>query len=103
MNVAHAEELEQIRASVREFALREMAPHVMENDESQKLPLDILRALGDLGMMGVIIPEEFGGAGLGYETYVAIIEELSRIDPSIGLSVAAHNSLCTNHIYLYGT
>ncbi len=103
MNVAHAEELEQIRASVREFALKEMKPHVMENDESQKLPLDILRALGDLGMMGVIIPEEFGGAGLGYETYVAVIEELSRIDPSIGLSVAAHNSLCTNHIYLYGT
>ncbi len=103
MNVAHAEELEQIRASVREFALREMAPHVMENDESQRLPIDILRALGDLGMLGVIIPEEFGGAGLGYETYVAVIEELSRIDPSIGLSVAAHNSLCTNHIYLYGT
>ncbi len=103
MNVAHAEELEQIRASVREFALKEMAPHVMENDESQKLPLDILRALGDLGMMGVIIPEEFGGAGLGYETYVAVIEELSRIDPSVGLSVAAHSSLCTNHIYLYGT
>ena len=103
MNVAHAEELEQIRASVREFALREMAPHVMEYDESQKFPIDILRALGDLGMLGVIIPEEFGGAGLGYETYVAVIEELSRIDPSIGLSVAAHNSLCTNHIYLYGT
>ncbi len=103
LNVAHAEELEQIRASVREFALREMAPHVMEYDESQKFPLDILRALGDLGMLGVIIPEEFGGAGLGYETYVAVIEELSRIDPSIGLSVAAHNSLCTNHLYLYGT
>jgi alkylation response protein AidB-like acyl-CoA dehydrogenase len=103
LNVTHAEELEQIRASVREFALKEMAPHVMENDESQKFPADILRALGDLGMLGVIIPEEFGGAGLGYETYVAVIEELSRIDPSIGLSVAAHNSLCTNHIYLYGT
>ncbi len=103
LNVAQAEELQQIRASVREFALQEMAPHVMEHDESQKLPLDILKALGDLGMMGVIIPEEFGGAGLGYETYVAVIEELSRIDPSIGLSVAAHNSLCTNHIYLYGT
>ncbi len=103
MNVAQAEELQQIRASVREFALQEMAPHVMENDESQKFPIDIMRALGDLGMLGVIIPEEFGGAGLGYETYVAVIEELSRIDPSIGLSVAAHNSLCTNHIYLYGT
>ena len=103
MNVTHEEELEQIRASVREFALKEMAPHVMEYDESQKFPIEILRALGDLGMLGVIIPEEFGGAGLGYETYVAVIEELSRIDPSIGLSVAAHNSLCTNHIYLYGT
>ncbi len=103
MTVAHAEELEQIRASVRECALHEMAPHVMEHDESQKFPIDLLRALGDLGMLGVIIPEEFGGAGLGYETYVAVIEELSRIDPSIGLSVAAHTSLCTNHIYLYGT
>lgn len=103
MNVAHAEELQQIRASVREFALKEMAPHVMENDESQRFPADILKALGELGMLGVIIPEEFGGAGLGYEIYVAVIEELSRIDPSIGLSVAAHSSLCTNHIYLYGT
>jgi len=95
--------LQQIRASVREFALKEMAPHVMENDESQRFPADILKALGELGMLGVIIPEEFGGAGLGYEIYVAVIEELSRIDPSIGLSVAAHSSLCTNHIYLYGT
>lgn len=103
MNVAHAEELQQIRASVREFALKEMAPHVMENDESQRFPADIMKALGELGMLGVIIPEEFGGAGLGYEIYVAVIEELSRIDPSIGLSVAAHSSLCTNHIYLYGT
>jgi len=103
LNATHTEELEQIRASVREFALNEIAPRVMEYDESQKFPIDVLKALGALGMLGVLIPEELGGAGLGYETYVAVIEELSRIDPSIGLSVAAHNSLCTNHLYMYGT
>jgi len=98
----HTEELEEIRRSVREFAQEEMAPHVMEFDESQEFPRGILDELGKLGMLGVIIPEKYGGAGLGYPAYVAVIEELSRVDPSIGLSIAAHNSLCTNHIYMFG-
>jgi alkylation response protein AidB-like acyl-CoA dehydrogenase len=97
------DEILEIRRSVREFALEEIHPHVMEWDESQKLPLETLRQLGELGMMGVIIPESHGGSGLGYPAYAAVIEELARVDPSIGLSVAAHNSLCTNHIFQFGT
>ena len=100
---SRAEEIEEIRRSVREFARQEIAPHVMEYDESQELPLPILRKLGELGMLGVIIPEGYGGSGMGYLAYAAVIEELARVDPSIGLSVAAHNSLCTNHIFTYGT
>ena len=103
MDLLHDDELEEIRRTVREFALEEIAPRVMQFDESQEFPRGILESLGELGMLGVIIPEEFGGAGLGYPAYAAVIEELSRVDPSIGLSVAAHNSLCTNHIYTYGT
>jgi hypothetical protein len=97
------QEIDEIRRSVREFARREIAPHVLEWDESQHLPREVLAKLGELGMMGVIIPQEHGGSGLGYPAYAAVIEELARVDPSIGLSVAAHNSLCANHIYLYGT
>jgi len=102
LDILHTEELEEIRRSVREFAQEEMAPHVMKFDESQEFPRGILDELGKLGMLGVIIPEKYGGAGLGYPAYVAVIEELSRVDPSIGLSIAAHNSLCTNHIYMFG-
>lgn len=97
------EDLETIRQTVRDFAREAIAPKVRELDESQKFPAEILRRLGELGFLGVLIPEEYGGAGLGYSAYVAIIEELSRVDPSIGLSVAAHNSLCTNHVYTFGT
>jgi alkylation response protein AidB-like acyl-CoA dehydrogenase len=98
-----SEDLETIRQTVRDFAREAIAPRVREFDESQKFPAEILRRLGELGFLGVLIPEEYGGAGLGYSAYVAVIEELSRVDPSIGLSVAAHNSLCTNHVYTFGT
>ena len=92
-----------LRKAVREFALAEIAPHVLEWDEAQTFPLDAVKKAGELGFLGAIFPEEYGGAGFGYIEYSIIIEELSRVDPSIGLIVAAHNSLCTNHIYLAGS
>ena len=97
------EEQQQVKFSVREFAEAEIAPHVMEWDETQHFPVEIIPKLAELGLMGVIFPEEYGGAGLGYIEYAAIIEELSRVDGSVGISVAAHNSLCSNHIYTFGT
>src|SRR5579864_1777797 len=93
----------QLRKSVREFAEGEIAPHVMEWDEAQIFPLEVVRKLGQLGYMGAIFPEELGGAGLGYIDYTIIIEELSRVDGSVGIIVAAHTSLCSNHIYKSGT
>ncbi|HEY0322415.1 MAG TPA: acyl-CoA dehydrogenase [Pyrinomonadaceae bacterium] len=98
-----SEEQQQVKASVREFAEGEIAPHVMEWDETQHFPVELLPKLADLGLMGVIFPEEYGGAGMGYIEYVTIIEELSRVDGSVGISIAAHNSLCSNHIYMFGT
>ncbi|HLK17487.1 MAG TPA: acyl-CoA dehydrogenase [Bryobacteraceae bacterium] len=92
----------QLRKTVREFAQAEIAPHVLEWDEEQIFPLDVIKHAGRLGFLGAIFPEEVGGAGLGYIDYAIIIEELARVDPSVGLIVAAHNSLCTNHIYLAG-
>src|SRR5262249_16453831 len=97
------EEQQQIKRSVREFAESEIAPHVMEWDESQHFPIELKPKLAELGLMGVLFPEEYGGAGMGYVKYATIIEELSRVDGSIGISVAAHNSLCSNHIYQYGS
>jgi len=97
------EEQKQLRRSVREFAEGEIAPHVMEWDEASHFPVEILPKLGEMGLLGVIFPEEYGGAGLGYIEYALAIEELSRVDGSIGLIVAAHNSLCSNHIYKFGT
>jgi len=93
----------QLRREVREFAMAEIAPHVMEWDESQTFPLEVIRKLGKLGYMGAIFPEEYGGAGLGYVEYSIIIEELSRVDGSVGIIVAAHTSLCSNHIYKAGS
>src|SRR5208283_2705795 len=93
----------QLRREVREFAAAEIAPHVMEWDEAQTFPLEAIRKLGRLGYMGAIVPEEYGGAGLGYVEYSIIIEELSRVDGSVGIIVAAHTSLCSNHIYKAGT
>ncbi|MDQ2776450.1 MAG: acyl-CoA dehydrogenase family protein, partial [Acidobacteriota bacterium] len=93
----------QLRKSVRDFAEAEIAPHVLEWDENQIFPLEVIKKAGEMGLMGSIFPEELGGAGLGYIEYSIIIEELARVDPSVALIVAAHNSLCTNHIYLAGS
>jgi alkylation response protein AidB-like acyl-CoA dehydrogenase len=92
----------QLRKTVREFAEAEIAPHVLQWDEEQIFPLEAIKHAGRLGFLGAIFPEELGGAGLGYIDYAIIIEELARVDPSVGLIVAAHNSLCTNHIFLAG-
>ncbi len=92
-----------LRRTMREFAEAEMKPHVMEWDEAQHFPPGILRSLGELGALGVIFSEDLGGADLGYIDYAVIVEELARVDPSIALSLAAHVSLATNHIYLHGT
>jgi alkylation response protein AidB-like acyl-CoA dehydrogenase len=92
-----------LRKTVREFAEAEIAPHVLEWDEEQIFPLEAIKKAGQLGLLGAIFPEELGGAGLGYVDYAIIIEELSRVDPSVGLIVAAHNSLCTNHIFVAGS
>jgi len=103
MNFELTEEQKQIKASVREFAESEIAPHVMEWDEAQHFPVELQPKLGELGLLGVLFPEEYGGAGMGYVEYATIIEELSRVDGSVGISVAAHNSLCSNHIFSYGS
>ena len=103
MNFELNEEQQQIKMSVREFAESEIKPHVMEWDETQHFPIELRPKLAELGLMGVIFPEEYGGAGMGYIEYATIIEEIARIDGSVGLSVAAHNSLCSNHIYMFGT
>jgi hypothetical protein len=97
------EEQKQIKMSVREFAEAEIAPHVMEWDENQHFPIELKPNLAQLGLMGVLFPEEYGGAGMGYVEYATIIEELSRVDGSVGISVAAHNSLCSNHIFQFGS
>jgi alkylation response protein AidB-like acyl-CoA dehydrogenase len=103
MEFTFTAEQEQLRRTVREFAMAEIAPHVLEWDEAQKFPAEVIRKLGQLGFLGIVFPEEYGGAGLGYIDYSIIIEELARVDPSVGLIVAAHNSLCTNHIFTAGT
>jgi len=103
MNFELNEEQEQIKNSVREFAESEIRPHVMEWDESQHFPEELRPHLAELGLMGVLFPEEYGGAGMGYVEYATIIEEIARVDGSVGLSVAAHNSLCSNHIYMFGS
>ena len=91
-----------IRNTIREFAEKNIRPVIMDYDELQKFPMEIMKQLGGLGFLGILVPEEYGGANLGYVEYAIIIEELSRVDPSIGLSVAAHNGLCTNHINRFG-
>jgi alkylation response protein AidB-like acyl-CoA dehydrogenase len=96
------EEQELTRRTVREFAEREIAPRSRKLDETQEFPLDLMRRLGSMGLLGVVFPPEYGGAGLTYPDFALIIEELARVDGAIALSVAAHNSLCSNHIYLAG-
>src|SRR5437879_9010964 len=100
---AVTEEQEQLRRSVCEFAEGEIAPHVMEWDEASHFPMEIMPKLAEMGLLGVIFPEQYGGAGLGYIEYALAIEELARVDGSVGLIVAAHNSLCSNHIFKFGT
>lgn len=95
------EQLKLIQQSIREFAEKEIVPFIMKYDESQEFPREIFTKLGEQGFMGILVPEEFGGAGLGYTHYALVVEELARYDPSISLSVAAHNGLCTNHINLF--
>ena len=96
------ESMKMVQEVARSFAEKEIRPVVMKYDESQEFPFDIMHKLGEIGFLGIIFPESYGGAGLGYLEYITIIEEISRVDPSIGLSIAAHNSLCTNHIYTFG-
>src|SRR5690606_17566195 len=91
-----------IKNTIREFAEKTIKPVVMQYDESQEFPMEIIKQLGDLGFLGILVPEEYGGAGLGYTEFAIVIEELARIDPSIALSVAAHNGLGTNHILRFG-
>ena len=97
------EEQKAIRDAAREFARKEIDPLVEELDETQTFPKELFAKIGELGFLGIIFPEELGGSGLGYVEYVLIITELGKVDPAIALSVAAHNSLCTNHIYKFGT
>jgi alkylation response protein AidB-like acyl-CoA dehydrogenase len=103
MDFRQSELTEQVAQSAKDFALQYIKPHLMEWDESQEFPVHIFKALGKLGMMGVLVPEEYGGTGLGYYEYSAIIQEIAKVCGSIGLSVAAHNSLCTGHILYFGS
>ncbi len=103
MDFSLTDEQQHLRRTVREFAEAEIASHVMEWDEASQFPSEIIPKLAEMGFLGVIFPEKYGGAGMGYLEYAIIIEELSRVDGSVGIIVAAHNSLCTNHIYKFGT
>jgi alkylation response protein AidB-like acyl-CoA dehydrogenase len=98
MNFEKSESQLMIAQMVRDFVDKEIRPHVMTWDESQEFPREVFRKMGELGLMGVLVPETYGGSGLGYFEYISVIEEVAKVCGSIGLSVAAHNSLCTNHI-----
>jgi alkylation response protein AidB-like acyl-CoA dehydrogenase len=102
MNFEYSENQNMIAQMVRDFAEKEIRPHVMKWDESQEFPRELFRKMGALGMMGVLVPEQYGGAGLSYFEYISVIEEVAKVCGSIGLSTAAHNSLCTNHILEFG-
>lgn len=102
MQTETMDNLKMIAETARDFAEINIRPNIMEWDESQTFPKELFHQMGDMGFMGIIIPEEYGGSGLGYNEYVTILDEVSQVDPSIGLSIAAHNSLCTNHIYEFG-
>ncbi|MEN0004581.1 MAG: acyl-CoA dehydrogenase family protein [Bacteroidota bacterium] len=102
MVVSRQESLQLIKDSARDFAETRIRPHVMEWDEAQIFPKDLFHEMGDYGFLGILVPEHYGGAGLGYQEYITVIEEIGKVCGSIGLSVAAHNSLCTNHILMFG-
>lgn len=96
------EEIEMIRSAAKDFAEQHIKPHVMEWDETQHFPVDLFKKMGEMGFTGVLVPEEYGGAGLNYQAYITVIDEIAQVCGSIGLSVAAHNSLCTGHIMTFG-
>src|SRR5687768_17759500 len=102
MNFEMNEVTGQVAQMARDFAQQHIKPYVMEWDESQEFPVQVFKKMGELGMMGVLVPEQYGGAGLSYFEYKTIIEEVAKVCGSIGLSVAAHNSLCTGHIMTFG-
>jgi len=103
MDFSYSETQKMIAETIRDFGAQHIKPDMMKWDESQEFPIHVFKALGELGLMGVLVPEEFGGSGLGYDEYVTVVDEISQIDSSIGLSVAAHNSLCIGHILQFGT
>jgi len=102
MDLTLPDHVEALRLEVRKFAEKEIRPHVMAWDEAKTFPSAVVKQLGEMGMMGVIFPEQYGGAGMGYLEYATVVEELSRVDGSVGITVAAHNSLCSNHIFSMG-
>lgn len=102
MNFSLTEEQRAVQEAARDFALGEVDPIVDETDEAQRFPMEVVKKAGELGFLGVIFPEELGGAGMGYVEYVLVVTELSKVDPSVGITIAAHNSLGTNHIYKFG-
>ena len=102
MDFAYSETQKMIAETVRDFGAQHIKPHMMDWDDNQEFPVHVFKALGELGLMGILVPEEFGGSGLTYDEYITVIDEISQIDSSIGLSLAAHNSLCTGHILQFG-
>ncbi len=103
LDFSYSESVRMVAETVSNFAKKEILPNVSEWDEQQWFPFELFQKMGELGLMGMLVPEEYGGSGLGYFEYVAAIVELTKVDPSVGLSMAAHNSLCTNHILTFGT
>lgn len=103
MDFSYSETQKMIAETIKDFGAQHIKPYMMDWDNSQEFPVHVFKALGELGLMGVLVPEEFGGSGLTYDEYVTVIDEISQIDSSIGLSVAAHNSLCTGHILQFGS
>jgi len=103
MDFSYAKELEIIAHAANAFAKQYILPHRQEWDKSQTFPIDVFRKAGELGFMGILVPEAYGGSGLGYHEYITIVDEISQIDPSIGLSIAAHNSLCVNHLLTFAS
>ena len=102
MDFSYSETQKMIAETVRDFGAQHIKPYMMDWDDNQEFPVHVFKALGELGLMGVLVPEEFGGSGLTYDEYITVIDEISQIDSSIGLSLAAHNSLCTGHILQFG-
>ena len=102
VDINYLETVKMVADAAKEFSEQFIRPHVMKWDEAEFFPADLLHKAGEFGFMGILIPETYGGSGMGYHEYITIIEEISKVDPSIGLSIAAHNSLATSHTYLFG-